>query len=201
MSDFSNKIPLVKQIESLLPQTQCGKCGYATCHLYAEAIAQGNAIYNQCPPGGSQGIARLASLLNKPILPLNVTHGPERSRQRAVIDESACIGCTLCIQVCPVDAIIGAAKQLHTVLEDVCTGCDLCISPCPVDCINLIEVTPNKIGWDAWSQNQANTAHKRYNFKSFRLRREKEESDSYLDAKKAAAQVILDSVLIETQIK
>lgn len=190
---------LVDAIENLLPQTQCRKCGYLNCHLYAEAIAEGSAAYNQCPPGGIEGISRLASLLNQPILPLNLAHGAERSRLRAVIDESLCIGCTLCIQACPVDAIVGAAKQLHTVLEDVCTGCDLCISPCPIDCIKLVEVTPNKTGWNAWTQDQADTARKRYNFRSSRLYREKEENDLDLNIKQAAAQTLLDAVLMTTK--
>ncbi|HVK94513.1 MAG TPA: electron transport complex subunit RsxB [Noviherbaspirillum sp.] len=177
---------LADQIEDLLPQTQCTKCGYPACRPYAEAIADGSASYNQCPPGGAQGIEKLAVLLGKPVIPLNLANGTERPRPVAVIDESLCIGCTLCIQACPVDAIIGAAKQMHTVLPQLCTGCDLCVAPCPVDCIAMIDVTPGKTGWEAWSQQQADAARDQHQFRVFRLRREKEENDTRLAAKAAA---------------
>jgi electron transport complex protein RnfB len=177
---------LADQIEDLLPQTQCTKCGYPACRPYAEAIANGTAEYNQCPPGGAEGIARLARLLGKPVVPLNPVNGIERPRPVAVIDESLCIGCTLCIQACPVDAIAGAAKQMHTVLPQLCTGCDLCVAPCPVDCIAMVEVTPGKTGWDAWTQQQADAAREHHAFHTFRLRREKEENDARLAAKAAA---------------
>src|SRR5262249_59128825 len=133
---------LADQIEDLLPQTQCTKSGYPACRPYAEAVADGTASYNQCPPGGAEGIARLAQLLGKPVIPLNPVNGVERPRPVAVIDETLCIGCTLCIQACPVDAIVGAAKQMHTVVADLCTGCDLCVAPCPVDCIAMVDITP-----------------------------------------------------------
>ena len=177
---------LADQIEDLLPQTQCTKCGYPACRPYAEAVAAGTANYNQCPPGGAEGIRRLAALLGKPVIPLNPINGVERPRPVALIDEALCIGCTLCIQACPVDAIVGAAKQMHTVLPQLCTGCDLCVAPCPVDCIDMIEATPGKTGWDAWSQEQADAARGRHNFHVFRLRREKEENDARLAAKAAA---------------
>jgi electron transport complex protein RnfB len=153
---------LARQIEDLLPQTQCTKCGFAGCAPYAQAIADGTASYNQCPPGGQQGIERLAKLLSQPIIALNPEHGEERPRPRAVIDESVCIGCTLCIQACPVDAIAGAAKLMHTVIDDDCTGCDLCVAPCPVDCIAMVPVTGTSTGWDAWTQRQADAARKHY---------------------------------------
>ncbi|MES2535211.1 MAG: electron transport complex subunit RsxB [Pseudomonadota bacterium] len=177
---------LADRIEDLLPQTQCTKCGYAACRPYAEAIANGDANYNQCPPGGAEGIARLARLLGKPVITLNPVNGHERVRPVAVIDESLCIGCTLCIQACPVDAILGAAKQMHTVLPDLCTGCDLCVAPCPVDCIAMVDVTQGKTGWDAWSQQQADAARARFDFRARRLRREKDENDARLAAKAAA---------------
>lgn len=185
MSLTSPKL-LADQIEDLLPQTQCTKCGYPACRPYAEAVAAGAANYNQCPPGGAEGIRRLAALLGKPVIPLNPINGIERPRPVAVIDEALCIGCTLCIQACPVDAIIGAAKQMHTVLPQLCTGCDLCVAPCPVDCIAMVEATPSKTGWNAWSQEQADAARERHNFHVFRLRREKEENDARLTAKAAA---------------
>lgn len=177
---------LADQIEDLLPQTQCTKCGYDACRPYAEAIANGAALYNQCPPGGIEGVARLADFLGKPVIPLNPFNGQERARPVAVIDEMLCIGCTLCIQACPVDAIVGAAKQMHTVVAQLCTGCDLCVAPCPVDCISMVDATPGKTGWDAWSQEQANAARQRYQFRKFRLQREKEENDARLAAKAAA---------------
>lgn len=177
---------LADQLEDLLPQTQCTKCGYPACRPYAEAIAAGEATYNQCPPGGAEGVARLARLLGKPVIPLNPANGIERSRSRAFIDEAACIGCTLCIQACPVDAIVGAAKQMHTVITDLCTGCDLCVAPCPVDCISMIEVTPGQTGWAAWSQEQADQARKHHDWHSLRLRREKQENEARLAAKAAA---------------
>jgi Na+-translocating ferredoxin:NAD+ oxidoreductase subunit B len=175
--------PLVDQIEDLLPQTQCTKCGYPACRPYAQAIASGEANYNQCPPGGAEGVARLAQLLGKPVIPLNPVHGVERPRPLAVIDETLCIGCTLCIQACPVDAIIGAAKQMHTVLPHLCTGCDLCVAPCPVDCIAMLDVSGELTGWDAWSIEQANAARERHDFRSFRLQREKQENEARLAAK------------------
>ena len=138
---------LADRIEDVLPQTQCTKCGYPACRPYAEAIANGTAAHNQCPPGGAEGVARIAVVLGKPVIPLNPVNGVERERPVAVIDEGACIGCTLCIQACPVDAIVGAAKQMHTVIASLCTGCDLCVPPCPVDCIDMHVATPGKTGW------------------------------------------------------
>ena len=129
---------LVDQIDAILPQTQCTKCGYQGCRPYAEAIAAGDAI-NKCPPGGQPGIEQLASLLKRPALPLDTSHGEHSEILRvAFIREAECIGCTKCIQACPVDAIIGAAKLMHTVISDICTGCDLCVAPCPVDCIDMV---------------------------------------------------------------
>lgn len=177
---------LADRIEDLLPQTQCTKCGYAGCRPYAEAIAEGSAAYNQCPPGGAEGVARLARLLGKPVIPINPVHGLERERPVALIDEGVCIGCTLCIQACPVDAIVGAAKQMHTVIAELCTGCDLCVPPCPVDCIAMIPVTPGKTGWDAWSQQAANAARRRHDQRTARLQREKADNDARLAAKAAA---------------
>jgi electron transport complex protein RnfB len=135
--DEADPNPLAARINALLPQTQCRQCGYAACRPYAEAIADGVAEINRCPPGGAGVIAALASLLGRAAMPLDPGCGVEQPRALAVIDEANCIGCTLCIQACPVDAIVGAAKQLHTVLRSHCTGCGLCAPPCPVDCIAL----------------------------------------------------------------
>lgn len=129
---------LVDRIDALLPQTQCTKCGYDGCLPYASAIALGEAAINRCPPGGDEGIVALAALLNTPVLPLDRERGEPGPLLVAVIDEAHCIGCTLCIRACPVDAIVGANKRMHTVLIDSCTGCDLCVAPCPVDCIEMV---------------------------------------------------------------
>jgi electron transport complex protein RnfB len=177
---------LSDQLEDLLPQTQCTKCGYPACRAYAEAVAAGEANYNQCPPGGLEGVARLANLLGKPLIPINPENGVERARPVAFIDETLCIGCTLCIQACPADAIIGAAKQMHTIIAELCTGCDLCVAPCPVDCIAMVPVTPGRTGWDAWSQQQADAARERYNMRTARLQRERAENDARLAAKASA---------------
>jgi len=177
---------LADQIEDLLPQTQCTKCGYNGCRPYAEAIAAGSADINQCPPGGAQGIVRLAGLLGKKVIPLNPVNGLERPRSVAYVDESLCIGCTLCIQACPVDAIVGAAKQMHTVVTSLCTGCDLCVAPCPVDCIVMYPVSGDATGWDAWSQAEADDARVRHDFRTQRLRREAEANDARLAAKAVA---------------
>ena len=177
---------LADRLENLLPQTQCTKCAFPDCRAYAVAMASGDAAINQCPPGGAEGIARLAHALGKPIIPLDPLHGSERPRPVALIDEAICIGCTLCIQACPVDAIVGAAKQMHTVVPELCTGCDLCVAPCPVDCIAMVEVTPGRTGWDAWSQQQADAARARHDARRVRLQREREENDARLAAKAAA---------------
>jgi Na+-translocating ferredoxin:NAD+ oxidoreductase subunit B len=144
-----NSDPVVDRIDALLPQTQCGQCNYPGCRPYAEAIAAGEAPINQCPPGGEAGIRALADLLGVEPLPLNPENGEERPPRIAVIDEAACIGCTLCIQACPVDAIIGAPKLMHTVIAEACTGCDLCLPPCPVDCIEMVvrAPAPGSLAW------------------------------------------------------
>lgn len=177
---------LATQIENLLPQTQCTKCGYPSCRDYAGAVARQEAGYNQCPPGGQEGVARLASLLGRPVIPLNIQHGLERERPVAVIEEIYCIGCTLCIQACPVDAIVGAAKQMHTIIPGLCTGCDLCVAPCPVDCISMVPVTQGKTGWDAWSASQADQARLAFESRNIRLQREQLENEQRLAAKAAA---------------
>ncbi len=140
--------PVVDRIDALLPQTQCAQCGYPGCRPYAEAIASGEADINQCPPGGEKTIRDLADLLDREPRPLNADYGEAKTVATvARIDESRCIGCTLCIQACPVDAIIGAQRQMHTVIEDLCTGCDLCVDPCPVDCIHMAEVPTTTRTW------------------------------------------------------
>ncbi|WP_374729842.1 electron transport complex subunit RsxB [Caballeronia terrestris] len=176
---------LADRIEDLLPQTQCTKCGYPACRPYAEAIAAGDASYNQCPPGGIEGVARIARLMGKPVIALNPENGVERPRPLAVIDENVCIGCTLCMQACPVDAIVGAAKQMHTIIPELCTGCDLCVPPCPVDCIAMIPVTGDATGWDAWSQKQADAARDRHDRRIARLAKEREAAEARAAARQA----------------
>jgi electron transport complex protein RnfB len=139
--------PLVEKIDGILPQTQCGQCGFPGCRPYAEAIARGEADINQCPPGGEEGIKKLADLLGREAKPLSGEHGIEKAKSVAVIVENLCIGCTLCIQACPVDAIVGAAKQMHTVIATQCTGCELCLEPCPVDCIVMEPIAESVESW------------------------------------------------------
>ena len=165
-TDSDNLASLVRQIHAALPQTQCTRCGYPDCQAYAEAIGRGQAAINQCPPGGEEGVARLAAIIGQPPLSLNPANGLEGPRSVAVIDEAWCIGCTLCLPVCPTDAILGSNKMMHTVIEQHCTGCELCIAVCPVDCISLETVSGERTGWAAWSQAQADEALDRYNFHS-----------------------------------
>jgi electron transport complex protein RnfB len=164
--------PLAARLHAALPQTQCTRCGYPDCAGYAEAIAAGEAQVNQCPPGGAQGVARLAEITGRTPLPLNPENGVEGPRQLAVIDEAWCIGCTLCLDACPTDAILGGNKRMHTVIEAYCTGCELCVPVCPVDCIALENASGERSGWDAWSQPQADEALARYEARKGRKARE-----------------------------
>ena len=159
------------KIDAILPQTQCTKCGYPSCRRYAEAIAAGEADINQCPPGGEAGIRKLAALLARDAKPLNPANGVEHALRVASIDEARCIGCTLCIKACPVDAIVGAAKLMHTVVTELCSGCDLCIAPCPVDCIEMV---PAGAG-DLWDEARADAARARFELREARLARERRE--------------------------
>jgi len=139
--------PIAEQLDKLLPQTQCGQCSFPGCKPYAEAMAAGEADINRCPPGGETTIQALADLLEVEFKALDEECGVEKPKTLAIIDEDRCIGCTLCIQACPVDAILGAAKQMHTVIADECTGCELCVPPCPVDCIDMVELKLNPNTW------------------------------------------------------
>lgn len=160
---------LIAEVDALLPQTQCTQCGFEGCGPYAVALASGRADINRCPPGGDTGIRRLAVLLGRPYRPLDPECGVEKPRHVAFIDEAQCIGCTLCIQACPVDAILGAPKQMHTVLTDLCSGCDLCVAPCPVDCIAMLPAA----GADAvWDTARASAARQRFEARRVRQRRE-----------------------------
>jgi len=153
---------LAASLLDALPQTQCRRCGYADCRDYAEAIASGAADVNRCPPGGAEGVVRLARIAGRPARALDPECGAEGPRALARIDEGACIGCALCLKACPTDAIIGAATRMHTVIDDLCSGCELCLPACPVDCIALVPASGDRTGWDAWSPAQAKEARRRY---------------------------------------
>lgn len=184
-------VNLADAIDALLPQTQCTMCGYQGCRPYAEAIAAGNADIDQCPPGGTAGIRKLARLLGREEKPLNPANGIDKPRAIALIDETRCIGCMLCIQACPVDAIVGSTKQMHTVLTEACTGCELCIPPCPVDCIDLVGLDSLAGGGNRHAQvlarqtveEMAAIARTRYQFHQFRVAREKHEREQRLAQK------------------
>jgi len=177
---------LADRLNAALPQTQCTRCGYPDCRHYAQAIATGDAAINQCPPGGAEGIERLAALTGRAVIALNPANGHEGPRKLALIDEAWCIGCTLCIKACPVDCIVGAPKLMHTVIEPLCTGCELCIPVCPVDCISLEDATPGQSGWAAWSAAQADEARERYAARTARLAHEQRENDQRLATKASA---------------
>ena len=179
---------LADRIDAALPQTQCTRCGYPDCRRYAEAIATGEAAINRCPPGGAEGIGRLAAITGLPVLPLDTQRGAEGPRLLAVIDEAWCIGCTLCIAACPVDCILGAHKRMHTVIDALCTGCELCVPACPVDCIALVPVTGAATGWQAWSPAQAVAAREQYLLTQQRRARAALEHDERL-ARKAVAKL------------
>ncbi len=188
---------LADNIDALLPQTQCTRCGYQGCRPYAEAIAAGQADINQCPPGGAAGIVKLADLLATRPKPLNPANGVEKPLEVAVIDEERCIGCTLCIQACPVDAILGAPKQMHTILASWCTGCELCIAPCPVDCIAMVKVTPER----AWTDADASLARKRYYARNDRLAADKREREQKLAAKSSTSTAAADPKQAEAEAR
>jgi len=195
---------LADRLDAALPQTQCTRCGYADCRHYAQAMARGEAPINQCPPGGAEGIARLAAITGDPVIALNPSHGHEGPRKLVVIDEDWCIGCTLCIKACPVDCIVGAPKSMHTVIEHLCTGCELCLPVCPVDCISVEEATPGASGWAAWSPAQADEARQRYAAHRERTERDRRENDERLAAKAeakladlASASTITDPAALE----
>ena len=193
------KDQLIAEIDSILPQTQCRQCGFAGCRPYATAIVEGLADINQCPPGGERGILKLAGLLGVSPKPLNTDHGVAKPRAVALINEQVCIGCTLCILACPIDAIVGAAKQAHTVISEECTGCELCIAPCPVDCISMVPprvtalseslktpVTARGYSTDNDERKAADRARARHQFRLRRLEREKQEREEKLVQKTEA---------------
>ncbi|HEY1077527.1 MAG TPA: RnfABCDGE type electron transport complex subunit B [Fontimonas sp.] len=171
MNALADVAVLAARIDRELPQTQCGQCGYSGCMPYATAIAEGSAPINQCPPGGERGIARLATLLGREVLPMNPANGVPKTASTVVrIDEAHCIGCTKCIQACPVDAIVGANQLMHTVIAAHCTGCDLCLPPCPVDCIEIVPVEPRAN--EAEERAFADRSRQRYLHRGARLQAE-----------------------------
>jgi len=182
LSNLDNCV--IEQINNILPQTQCGQCGYNGCRPYAEAIASGTADINQCPPGGDEGIVALAQLLNVSPKPLNPAFGEHKPKSVAFIIEEDCIGCTKCIAACPVDAILGAAKYMHTVIASECTGCELCIAPCPVDCI-VMQPLPEPLS-AAEKTARAQLAKRRYEARNIRKQREEAENIERARQKKAA---------------
>ena len=177
---------LADVLDAALPQTQCRRCGFADCRGYAEAIAAGEADIDRCPPGGAEGIARLAQLTGLPARPLDPACGQERPRAVAAIDEAGCIGCTLCIKACPVDCIVGAPSLMHSVIEADCNGCELCLSACPVDCIAMRPASGARTGWAAWSAAQAQRSRARYLAHRERVERDRREHDARMAARIAA---------------
>nr|WP_157264705.1 electron transport complex subunit RsxB [Azohydromonas aeria] len=173
---------LAAAIDAALPQTQCTRCGYPDCSGYAQAVADGAAAIDRCPPGGAEGVRRLAALTGQAPRPLDAACGAEGPRAVAFIDEDWCIGCTLCLKACPVDCIAGATKRMHTVIESECTGCELCLPACPVDCIVMEPVTA-ATGWDAWSPAQAEHARRRYAAHRARLAQSEADTRERLIAK------------------
>lgn len=169
-------------VDAALPQTQCTRCGYDDCRQYAAALTSGAALVNRCPPGGAEGIVRLAGLTGMASLPLDPACGVERPRQLAVIDEAACIGCRLCLKACPVDAILGGPRGLHVVMAADCTGCELCLPSCPVDCISLVPASGTATGWAAWSPAAADRARRRYHWHRARRERDSQERAGRLGA-------------------
>lgn len=187
-----------EQVLAVLPQTQCTRCGFPDCAAYAQAIATKAAPINQCPPGGIEGIKRLAALTGEFVTPLNPEYGLEGPRQTAFIDEDWCIGCTLCIKACPTDAIFGSNKLMHSVIEAYCTGCELCLPVCPVDCIVMENVSGLATGWQAWSETLADTARTRYAFHIERGQRELEENEQRLELKARAKLADLENHSLHT---
>ena len=192
--------PLVDQIDAILPQTQCNQCDFPGCRPYAEALANGDAEINQCPPGGQEGADALAELLGVEVLLLNKEHGETKPKRIALVDEKVCIGCTLCIKACPVDAFVGSSKVMTQVITQECTGCDLCLPVCPVDCIDMIEIKPtNPIPFINYQQfyeelykkqtqerKQREIAKGRFEFREMRIERNKQERSDLLEARMIA---------------
>lgn len=176
---MQDKNKLIEKIDAILPQTQCSQCGYDGCKPYATAIVKGQADIDQCPPGGDIGVAAIAAILNITPKPLNPVYGHPKPPAVAIIDEEQCIGCTLCIRACPVDAIIGAAKCMHTVLSDLCTGCERCIAPCPVNCISMV---PIPIPSPEEQQKMANGARQRYQLRQLRLAHQQQQKQQVISA-------------------
>lgn len=181
---------VIDQINALLPQTQCGQCGFKGCRPYAEAIADGRAAINQCPPGGDEGVTAMAEFLHVPVQPLNPAYGVHKPKQVAFIVEADCIGCVKCIAACPVDAILGAAKFMHTVIASECTGCELCVAPCPVDCIIMQPVSVEAL--DKWEKSAL--AKRRYEARELRKAQEAAEKAERARQKKAALAKKLTSI-------
>ena len=194
-----NATALADALNDALPQTQCTRCGFPDCRSSAQAVADDTAAINQCPPGGQEGVKRLARITGRVVLPLNPANGTEAPRQLAVIDEAWCIGCTLCLDACPVDCIVGAPKLMHTVVAAQCTGCELCLPVCPVDCIALRPISGQRTGWQAWSAAQAVEARGRHAFHQFRQHRDADERTRRLADSSPAGPLMPDKSAVVAQ--
>lgn len=192
---------LADRIAAALPQTQCTRCGYPDCAAYAQAIAAGAADINQCPPGGAEGIARLAAITGKAPLALEPNFGTETPRSVALIDEDWCIGCTLCLDACPTDAIVGANKYMHTVIDHHCTGCALCVPVCPVDCIAMENASGVATGWQAWTGAQAEHARQRYAARQARQARQAQEAAAPAEPQAGSRQAVIAAALARARTR
>jgi len=192
---------LADRIAAALPQTQCTRCGYPDCAAYAQAMAAGAADINQCPPGGAEGIARLAAITGKAPLALDPNFGTETPRSVALIDEDWCIGCTLCLDACPTDAIVGANKYMHTVIDHHCTGCALCVPVCPVDCIAMENASGVATGWQAWTGAQAEHARQRYAARQARQARQAQEAAAPAEPQAGSRQAVIAAALARARTR
>jgi electron transport complex protein RnfB len=192
---------LADRIAAALPQTQCTRCGYPDCAAYAQAIAAGATDINQCPPGGAEGIARLAAITGKAPRALDPNFGTETPRSVALIDEDWCIGCTLCLDACPTDAIVGANKYMHTVIDHHCTGCALCVPVCPVDCIAMENASGVATGWQAWTGAQAEHARQRYAARQARQARQAQEAAAPAEPQAGNRQAVIAAALARARTR
>ncbi|ODS68832.1 MAG: ferredoxin [Acidovorax sp. SCN 68-22] len=192
---------LADRIAAALPQTQCTRCGYPDCAAYAQAIAAGATDINQCPPGGAEGIARLAAITGKAPRALDPNFGTETARSVALIDEDWCIGCTLCLDACPTDAIVGANKYMHTVIDHHCTGCALCVPVCPVDCIAMENASGVATGWQAWTGAQAEHARQRYAARQARQARQAQEAAAPAEPQAGNRQAVIAAALARARTR
>lgn len=201
MPDTAASEILFQRLLDALPQTQCQRCGYEDCAAYARAMAVGEANINRCPPGGAQGVARLAALTGQPLCALDATCGAQEPRSVVLIDEDWCIGCTLCLDACPTDAIVGANKYMHTVIDHHCTGCALCVPVCPVDCIAMENASGVATGWQAWTGAQAEHARQRYAARQARQARQAQEAAAPAEPQAGNRQAVIAAALARARTR